>query len=691
MNKKDLIKDPSFKNTTDELKDLLAGDKSILERPEFKNLDLQKLQIALDFITNNPNLNEGQRRDLVENSWKINYRSKPPTPEEFLTEKYLGPTAVHTYDRIKKVFCEFLDPQQPCRDLILYPHIGFGKSYLATLITLYLTTCVTMMRDPYKFFGLNPATNLVQLLISYSLKKSSELLLEPYLQILAASPFFEKVHTKEGMVKAQAEFAENEEVTKIYYTTASPTSALEFSGNLKIKLASSVQGLLGLSVISAVLSELAFFIDAGKSSEYIMRMYNDTKSRIESRMHGNYFGRSILDSSPNTLDSAIDDFIVNEAHKDPKNYIVEGSMWKWEPEDYDMTHTFNVFIGGRGNPPRILGANDPLLTDESSDRSKIIQVPESQRSFFEADLIKSLKDRAGIPSGSADNLIYDYNLIENIFDNKLVNIYTHIYAPADEMPSGLIWNQVYSNFFNKKAGRFEYYYKPHIPRCVSVDQSIKTDLTSISMSHVERLGDTGELCYVTDFTIVIAPKKGGKINLDAIRSFIIDLRDKGNLYIDHVSFDQFQSEAAVQGLQRAGFNVEILSVDRTLGPYENLISMISTGRYFCGKNIHLKNNLKGLHLVRPKVKNGKPKIDHDATREPIIEADDTRWETSYVGSFSKDCADSVCASVELCHKYYEHSEDTWNPRALAQMFSKKKVAQDKDSVLKIIKGKGWLL
>lgn len=592
MNKKDLVKNPSFKNTTDELKDLLAGDKSILERPEFKNLDLQKLKIALDFITNNPNLNEGQRRDLVENSWKINYRSKPPTPEEFLTEKYLGPTATHTYDRVKKVFCEFLDPQQPCRDLILYPHISWGKSFLSTIITLYITTCVTMMRDPYKFFGLNPATNLVQLLISYSLKKSSELLLEPYLQILAASPFFEKVHTKEGMVKAQAEFAENEEITKIYYTTASPTSALEFSGNLKIKLASSVQGLLGLSVVSAVLSELAFFIDAGKSSEYIMRMYNDTKSRIESRMHGNYFGRSILDSSPNTLDSAIDDFIVNEAHKDPKNYIVEGSMWKWEPEDYDMTHTFSVFIGGRGNPPRILGANDPLLTDESSDRSKIIQVPESQRSFFEADLIKSLKDRAGIPSGSADNLIYDYNLIENIFNNKLVNIYTHIYAPADEMPSGLIWNQVYSNFFNKKAGRFEYYYKPHIPRCVSVDQSIKTDLTSISMSHVERLGDTGELCYVTDFTIVIAPKKGGKINLDAIRSFIIDLRDKGNLHIDHVSFDQFQSEAAVQGLQRAGFNVEILSVDRTLGPYENLISMISTGRYFCGRNIHLKNNLK---------------------------------------------------------------------------------------------------
>lgn len=645
MDKKDLIKDPSFINTADELKDLLAGDNNILERPEFKNLDLKKIQLALDFITNNPSLNENQKMDLVENSWKINYRSKPPTPEEFLTEKYLGPTALHTYDRIKKVFCEFLDPRQACRDLILYPHIGFGKalysqekvmipegyrkiedmkvgdivitpdcgtakvsavqhfpnmpiykitlgdgrvvlsggphywkaarsynntywdkeqkkyipypktspkrpcwkiitteeilkdmeshpnqnrgwfipltkpvahverahvispyiigaligdgsirkdvsignddkeildrileeskedwisaysncedlkalkrssvkykirfrrggafneelarlgladtysyekfipeeykydsienriallqglmdtdgsaeshgdhsgtsyytsserlkddfvelcsglgaarcvvhldrsprgnnreykcyridvtfpdnsfpvfslarkqslideeyskdklgykkqrkpqvlhiksiertdlrggtcietddeerlfltnnyivthnSYLATLITLYLTTCITMMRDPYKYFGLNPATNLVQLLISYSLKKSSELLLEPYMQILGASPFFEKVRTKEGMVEAQASFKESEEISKIYYTTASPTSAIEFSGNLKIKLASSVQSLLGLSVVSAVLSELAFFTDAGKA------------------------------------------------------------------------------------------------------------------------------------------------------------------------------------------------------------------------------------------------------------------------------------------------------------------------------------------------------------------------------------------------------------------------------------------
>lgn len=41
-----------------------------------------------------------------------------------------------------------------------------------------------------------------------------------------------------------------------------------------------------------------FVLDNGlithNSSEYIMRMYNDTKSRIESRMHGNYFGRALL-------------------------------------------------------------------------------------------------------------------------------------------------------------------------------------------------------------------------------------------------------------------------------------------------------------------------------------------------------------------------------------------------------------
>ena len=144
-------------------------------------------------------------------------------------------------------------------------YIVTHNSYLSTMITLYTTTCISLMRDPWNYFGLNPATVLAQVLASYSQKKSSELLLEPFNNILEASPFFEKVKMKEQMREADEAFREAEHIDKIYYTTASPTSAMTFTGGINIKLASSNRDILGLSLLGITFSELAFFTEAGKA------------------------------------------------------------------------------------------------------------------------------------------------------------------------------------------------------------------------------------------------------------------------------------------------------------------------------------------------------------------------------------------------------------------------------------------
>lgn len=621
------------------LADLLAGDESVFSRPELQTINPESIKIALDFLLKNPMLNDSQRADLLTNSWRINYRDKPPTPAEFITERYLGRAAEHTYDRVKRVFVDFMDPTKPYRNLILYPHIGWGKelrndclvktptgnieigsirvgdkvcsptgqtstvvavfpqgkkplykiifsdgrstiagephqwkaakttdrsvwdkkqrkyistqypepcwkiietgqilfdieknpthrwfipmpvavhhekrrhiippytfgallgdgslgknalgicgndkeifdrieaelpdhlmirysqtenrtasysgiirnkepykdncyrldlerlglrdvssaekfipeeylydsienriallqglmdtdgypgrnsnnrshptfttiseklrdniitlirglggqarwskseprnpefkkkhtlydvyftfpensfpifglarkqaivdldfdsprkkrkpqylyikeiykvedaeatcitvndpehlflcddyivthnSYLATLVNIYTGVHLSMMRNPYKYFGLNPATILCQLLVSYSLRKSSELLLEPLLAILESSPFFGKVHTREGMIKRDQEYERSSSIDKIYWTTAVPTSAIQFSNGANFKLVSSVHNLLGLSVVTGTMSELAFFREAGKALE----------------------------------------------------------------------------------------------------------------------------------------------------------------------------------------------------------------------------------------------------------------------------------------------------------------------------------------------------------------------------------------------------------------------------------------
>jgi hypothetical protein len=667
--------DPNILNNTQYiLKDLIQGDNSALK--EIEGLDMNTIKKALDFLTNNDSLDEKQKIGLLQDSWKINYRAKPPTPEEFLTAKYLGPTADTLYPWVKQTFIDFMNPTAEYRNLILYPHIGWGKSFLSTLITLYLDICVSLMHDPNKYFGLSKATSFSSMLISYSIKKSYEVLVSPFMNIMESSPFFERVTRRDSMQELVNEFKQGKPVTKLYYTSAAKdkSSIFEFDSGLSIKAASSPQALLGLTLVSITYSELAFFTDAGKSSDYILRIYNDGKARVRSRLETNqvdyktgnkivdYYGRSILDSSPNDLNNAIDDYIVNKASEDPTNYIVKGSRWEWRPDDYkndfETGNTFQVYLGGRGNPPKILEKNDPILESDTADKNKIITVPGSLKQVFKDDLKKALKDWAGIPTGTAGSLVYDYIPLERMFNNNLKNIYLNIEAPADASPRDLIWNQICPMFFKNRNGQYEFYYKPRIPRCLSVDQSYATDVTSISMSHVERLGDTGELIYVVDFCIPILPTKKSNINLEAIRIFIEDLKKKGHINLAHISFDQFQSETTIQNLQREKFEVEKLSVDKTMDPYLNMISLMNTGRIACGRNIFLKNNIKSLNVVRPKTEKGKSKIDHDNSREQVLTGDD-RWDTSKIGWFGKDVSDSVCASIELCRLYFPLSEETW--------------------------------
>jgi hypothetical protein len=231
--------------TASPLVDLLEGDESVYSKIISK-FDIKKVQKAYDFIINNPNLSDMDKNRLMMNSWRLHYRAEPPNANNFITPAYLGPVAESTYPRIKKVFADFMSPSEK-RNLILFQSIGFGKSFTSSLITIYIAIHLSLMRNPKKFFGLNPASVLAQLLISYSLNKSSEVLLEPMINILEASPYFEKVRTKESMLKKEEEFQHTSSIDRIFWTTASPTSEISFSNGSNIKLSSSVHSLLGLA------------------------------------------------------------------------------------------------------------------------------------------------------------------------------------------------------------------------------------------------------------------------------------------------------------------------------------------------------------------------------------------------------------------------------------------------------------
>ncbi len=617
-----------------------------------------------------------RKQDLVDKDFKNRKTDKP---------QYLYIDKIEKTDNDDGT-CIEIDDQE--RLFLVDDYVVTHNSYLSTLVNLYIGTHLSLMRNPYKLFGLNPASILTQVLISYSLKKSSELLLEPMLAILSSSPFYEKVRTKDGMLKKDQDFERQENVDRIFWTTATPLgTAVQLSNGANIKLASTVHSLLGLTIVTGTMSELAFFRDAGKSDDYIMRIFNDLKSRVESRMRGNYFGRTILDSSPNTLDSPIDEYIVNQAHKDPRNFIVQGGRWEWAlPGEFDMTKTFHINKGGKGQPPYIVDSDEELQRVQNTAPNRLIEVPSQLKQLFVDDIYKALKDQAGIPSGSPDNLIYDYAKIDRIFQYPFKNIYTHIKASIKDAPENLIWNQVYPQFFTKVAGSYEFYYKPWIPRVLAVDQSLVHDVSAIVMMHVEKLRDSDQNIYIKDLTVPIAPM-GERISLDAIKFFIEDLRNKGNIALSHLSFDQFQSEASIQYLNKRGFKVEKLSVDLTTDPYIFMLGLIETGRLFSGKNLHFKNNLKSIKFVKNK-RSGKTKVDHDSSRAVITEGSE-KWESSLIGSYAKDVSDAACACCELLRIYHPMASDLFEPDDIIKIGSPEGIEkQARESITEIMQGMG---
>lgn len=622
------------------IRDLALGDASIANR--FSLVEAEKIAKAIKIIRNDLSGSASETLEVMLNLWRVHYRIKPPAPEEFLTEDWIGPMANNIFPHIRQIFLEYWKPTSEYRSLILGTAIGTGKSTLSVLSNLYITIHLWCMRDPKKFFGLATSTSIVQTLISFSQDKAAQLLLQPFMQILLSSPRFRRVKQEENLAKRQLEYP-----NEICWTSAGRIGKLQFYNDIHYPIASSPQNLLGLNMISATMSEISFFVDRGFSPDYIWRIFQDSKARVQNRFGTRFLSTVILDSSPNDLEaSPIDRYIfTGEAAKDPSNYIVTGPHWKFRPEhdiykEWRKTgKTFPVFRGNASESPAIIRTDTwDYPVDE------VIHVPIDLQKLFEEELNKNVKDYAGWPAGNPDKLIREQACIEGIFKVQLRNFYSFIHLPASANPDDLLWNLVKDKFFIQIApGRYEFYRAPKAERFLHIDQAEKKDHAGIAMCHMEYDEVKQENVVVYDFVIDIAPSKE-KISLDAIRLFPEALRNKGHVSIKVVSFDQYQSSLTREYLERKGFDCRLVSVDRDPKIYLSFIAWINAGRVKVGRNIAVKNNLKSLQEVMRQ--DGTKKIDH--TQGKVVKADNGNWETSAVGLNAKDATDAMSGSHATC-------------------------------------------
>lgn len=204
--------------------DIIAGDKSAMERPEFKQLGFDKVKKALEWLAKNNDMTTEMKTQLLTQGWRLNFRAKPPTPEEFLTPKYIGDQANTLHPWIRETFLKFFNPLSPYRNLILSSCIGTGKSTLTVLANMYIALQFAFMWAPYKYYGYAPSTQFTIVFGGFSQKKAYELLMGPLLNVLRQADFWQQCRTMDDMIKANKEFNNTSGIPCIYWTTAAPTA-----------------------------------------------------------------------------------------------------------------------------------------------------------------------------------------------------------------------------------------------------------------------------------------------------------------------------------------------------------------------------------------------------------------------------------------------------------------------------------
>jgi hypothetical protein len=128
---KDILKHPlEIDGEEDYLSDILKSE-------IFSEAEIVDLNNAIKVILSQEDISEVEKKNYIDNMWKINYYNRPPAPKEFLTKVWIGDIADELYPHVKKAFLDFFDPTTIYRNLNCYWAIGGGKSTLTALCAAY--------------------------------------------------------------------------------------------------------------------------------------------------------------------------------------------------------------------------------------------------------------------------------------------------------------------------------------------------------------------------------------------------------------------------------------------------------------------------------------------------------------------------------------------------------------------------
>jgi hypothetical protein len=539
---------------------------------------------------------------------QVEYKHPLVDMKTFCLDKYyLGNTCDNIYPRLLDDLTELFSGGY--NECIFTGSIGYGKTFAASIGICRILYELSCMESPHDSFGLAKDSNISIVNLSVN-------------ETLAIKVIFENIATK---IRASPYFQENFpfKVTK---------KELRFPGNVWVAArASTDSSALGLNVVSGAIDETNFMHKSRQSKQLGARkgiydkaenLYAAIKRRMKSRFerHGSLPGILFLVSSKRTKD----DFTarrVLEARDDPEVFVRDYSLWDVKPEEYYSARKFWVLCGNESIPSKIVEDEElDALKKTLPEGCVIIDVPEDFKPDFERDLEGAIRDIAGVATVAVSPFIQRREKIDQaIDDSRLHPFSTHLYDPS--RGGKFLWGRMLKQVAEPGlAGAplkmLRPRLDPHALRHVHIDPSLTSDSTGFCMAHiggwtaVDRRSEDGVVfqesapVYVVDVVLQIVPPPGEEIVLGDIRRLVYDLTEHG-YSIACVSMDSYQSADSLQQFTARGYNTELVSVDKTIEPYDNLKLALYENRLKVYRYPPLIDELQKLELDREK-----NKVDH---------------------------------------------------------------------------------
>lgn len=524
------------------------------------------------------------------------------------------------------------------------------NSFLARLLMRYTIVFFHHLRDSQSYFGVGSDSSLKMFLLSFNYDKVREVYLDPMFKAMNRSDRYIQVTRKDKVKEEQ--YKRGQDV--IVYSTASLAGEITLASDLGIVTGNDdALSFIGSDLLQIYISELAFFIEnAGATEENIFRLYTDSVQRINRTVGKAYLGFAYLDTSANDAESIIENHILKKLSKREDVLFRQRSQWQIKelakksfPKWHKTKETFKICSGNGQFPAKIL--SNPM-DEKDIPKELIVEIPIDAKDEFEDQLLKSIKDIAGIPTSKESKFIQNSELIDLLFNNtSLQNIESGVIADTSNQDKHYIWENIKNQFFVNYDG-VNYILKrcSKEPRFLGIDlaYSSKGDVAGISLIHKEWSRIKNSIIYVVDFSFAVLPGFNG-INLDSILQFIIDLKEKGRVHIVGSSIDTFQSEYFVQALNNKNIPIIKHSTSRDLASHNNFLKFLLGRTIKCGKNIFLKNNLNSLHRIRNKGSKTET-VDHNLGNSTIIY--NGNWNNSDCGKFHDDVYVSLVQALWSC-------------------------------------------